>query len=406
MTTVTVGSSSSASAMSWRATDRLGTLAVAGGASLAAGAVHAAAIGVHAEHHQAVVTFTVVAAFQLAWGAVALSRSGRLLAAVGAIGNAALVGGWVMAKTSGISFIDGLEVPEGVQIADGLAAGLAVVAVLAAAMVFLGGKLARAFLPGRGTLVGITTAMLAVLAFPGMLAAGSHVHSHGAAADGHTHGTTAGTAADPTHTHAPAVVPPTVYDPTQPLNFGGLPGVTLEQQARAENLVAVTLFRLPQFADPATAEAMGYFSIGDGFTGYEHYIKWELIDDGKILDPDYPESLVYRVQGGTRTLAAAMYMLPTGTTLAQVPDIGGPLTQWHIHDNLCFTNDPVSPHVAGITSVGGTCSPPLVKFDPVPMIHVWIVPHPCGPFAALEGVGGGQIAEGETRLCDHVHGTG
>ena len=39
------------------------------------------------------------------------------------------------------------------------------------------------------------------------------------------------------------------------------------------------------------------------------------------------------------------------------------------------------------------------------MIHVWTEPHPCGPFAALEGVGGGTIAEGETRLCDHAHGT-
>ena len=29
------------------------------------------------------------------------------------------------------------------------------------------------------------------------------------------------------------------------------------------------------------------------------------------------------------------------------------------------------------------------------MIHVWIEPHPCGPFAALEGVAAGTIAEGE-----------
>jgi hypothetical protein len=42
----------------------------------------------------------------------------------------------------------------------------------------------------------------------------------------------------------------------------------------------------------------------------------------------------------------------------------------------------------------------------VPMIHVWIVPNPCGPFAALEGIGGGQIKAGQTRLCDHVHGSG
>ena len=38
------------------------------------------------------------------------------------------------------------------------------------------------------------------------------------------------------------------------------------------------------------------------------------------------------------------------------------------------------------------------------MIHVWIAPNECGPFAALDGIGAGQVAPGETVLCDHVHG--
>jgi hypothetical protein len=38
------------------------------------------------------------------------------------------------------------------------------------------------------------------------------------------------------------------------------------------------------------------------------------------------------------------------------------------------------------------------------MVHVWIVPQRCGPFAALEGIGGGQVKAGEVALCDHVHG--
>jgi hypothetical protein len=50
------------------------------------------------------------------------------------------------------------------------------------------------------------------------------------------------------------------------------------------------------------------------------------------------------------------------------------------------------------------CRPGTVRKAVVPMIHVWIVKHPCGPFAALEGIGGGQIKEGETKLCDHAHG--
>jgi hypothetical protein len=98
-----------------------------------------------------------------------------------------------------------------------------------------------------------------------------------------------------------------------------------------------------------------------------------------------------------------MYMLPQGETLDTVPELGGKLTQWHIHDDLCFTPGE-APKVRGVTGVGQGCPPGLVKLDPVPMIHVWIVPHRCGPFAALEGVGGGQIKEGEERLCDHAHG--
>jgi hypothetical protein len=100
-----------------------------------------------------------------------------------------------------------------------------------------------------------------------------------------------------------------------------------------------------------------------------------------------------------------MFMLPPGSTLDKVPDVGGALTQWHIHDNLCFTNDPVAPHVAGLTNGSGNCRPPTVKLEPVPMIHVWLTKQPCGPLAALEGVGAGQVLPGQVTNCDHVHGS-
>jgi len=211
----------------------------------------------------------------------------------------------------------------------------------------------------------------------------------------HSHGTTTTAVAKP-------------YDPTQPIDLSGTAGVTPEQQAAAENLVAVTLVRLPaQWADYHDAEAAGFHSIGDGSTGFEHFINWPWINDDVTLDPDHPESLVYQPQpDGSKKLVSAMYMLPDTVALADVPNIGGALMQWHIHDNLCFTNDPVAPKVAGVTQADGTCRAGLTKFRPAPMIHVWITPHKCGPFAALEGVGAGQIQAGEERLCDHVHGSG
>ena len=207
------------------------------------------------------------------------------------------------------------------------------------------------------------------------------------------------------HAATPAATPKP-YDPTQPIDLSGTPGVTPEQQAAAENLIAITVVRLPQWGDYKVAEAAGFNSIGDGITGVEHFINWDWINDGIVLDPDFPESLVYQPQpDGSKKLVSAMFMLSDDVALEDAPDIGGALMQWHIHDNLCFTNDPKAARVGGITSSNGTCPPGLVKFRPAAMIHVWITRHPCGPFAALEGVGAGQIVAGEERLCDTAHGS-
>ena len=210
----------------------------------------------------------------------------------------------------------------------------------------------------------------------------------------HDHGATAGTD-DATQA---------AFDPSQPVDLSGVEGVTADQQAYAEALVTRTLTDLPQWADPAVAEAAGFHSIGDASSGHEHYIQWDWIEDDVTLDPDHPESLVYEPQpDGSKQLVSAMYMLPSSVALEDVPDDGGKLMQWHIHDNLCFTDDPVAPKVRGLTKPDGTCRAPLVRLAQSPMIHVWIVPTECGPFAALEGIGAGTIEAGQERWCDHVH---
>jgi hypothetical protein len=188
-----------------------------------------------------------------------------------------------------------------------------------------------------------------------------------------------------------------------------MPGVTPAQQARAEELVRDTLRDIPKYADYMVAYDAGYRSIGDGVTGYEHYVKWSLLDDGRILDSKYPESLVYEWRNSRKTLVAAMYILPLGSTFADVPDVGGALTQWHVHNDLCLRdnpNDPLAKLVSSLTSVDGTCPAGTTKAGSSPMLHVWIVANYCGPFAALEGIGAGQIPPGETRLCDRAHGSG
>jgi hypothetical protein len=364
---------------------------------VSAGAIHAAAIGTHSEHPQAAKVFAVVALLQVAWGVAALAWPGRRLALVGFTLNGALVVGWAMAKRYGLSFVDGLEVAEPVQFADALCAALAFYATLEAGAYALRPRAVH----GRPLLANFSAGLLIAAALPGMIQAGNHVHDHGA-----SHQSVVVVDGKATLTTAAAAVPVKPYDPKKPLDFGGTPGVTEEEQARAENLVAITLIRLPQWSDPAVAEAAGFHSIGDGLTGDEHLINWSFVNDDKILNPDAPEALVFDTRSGKRVLESAMFMLKPGSTLDTVPDIGGPLTQWHIHDNLCFTDDPVAPHVAGLTDRDGNCRAPLVKLPSVPMIHVWITPQKCGPFSALEGVGAGQIKPGETRLCDQAHGTG
>lgn len=387
-------------------------LMVAGYASLGAGAIHAAAIGGHTGMPEVVRVFTIAAAFQIGWGAVALvARARPDVVGVGVLGNLALLAGWVLAKVSGLGFVDGFEEAQTPALADTAAALLAGVAVLGGVVSLIRGGL----LSSRRMPIAVVAGVVVIaLASAGMSSAASPSHHgtdteatsashHGtdaAATDDHV--TPAAAAGGDGHDVAAPIARP--YDPALPIDLGGTEGVTASQQAAAENLIANTLSHLPRYADPAVAEADGYVSIRDGGTGYEHFIKAEYRDDGRVLDPDRPESLVYQTDpSGGRQLVAAMYMAEPGTTLETVPELGGALTQWHVHGDLCFTPEPDS-RVAGLTDAEGNCAEGLVKPEPVPMIHVWITPHACGPFAALDGIAGGQIAEGEARLCDTAHG--
>jgi hypothetical protein len=186
---------------------------------------------------------------------------------------------------------------------------------------------------------------------------------------------------------------------TNAINLSGTPGVTTAEQQRAEKLIADTIVGLKRLATPAEAYAAGYRSIGDALTGDEHYVNWAYSNDGHILDPQRPESVVYEYHNGVQRAVAAMYQLPFGSTFADVPDVGGSLTQWHVHADLCLTNNPQQRVVSGLTSINGACPAGSAKLGDTPMLHVWIVPNPCGPFAALEGVGAGQVPTGQTRQC-------
>jgi hypothetical protein len=359
---------------------------LAGLATVGAGAIHLVAAGVHAEHPLLARIFVMLGAAQVIAG-LALALGGRrAAAAVVAAANIAAVGGWILTRTVGIPWIWGLEEAERPQFADTVCASLSAIALVLAVVVLLRGA-------GQAPRVGLVApgALVAIVSVAAMLTGATHVHSHHEA--GLVHATESSTWPRP-------------FDPTQPIDFAGVPGVTPEQQARAEKLVASTLRDLPQFADVTRIGALGFKSIGDANTGFEHYINIAYIRDDAFLDPNKPESLVYRVEGEKRTLVAAMFMA-NGMSLSDPKLVGwgGPLMQWHVHRDLCWSIDAV---VVGVKDAAGTCPPGSINAGgDIPMIHVWITPNECGPFAALDGPSAGEVVGDGPRVdqcAAHSHG--
>ncbi len=148
-------------------------------ASLGAGVIHAAAVGVHGEHRQAAIAFAALALFQVGWGALALVRSWSWIAWAGVAGNSLAVAGWLVAKTSGIGFIDGLETAEGPGFADTMAAILALIAVAGALTAAVAPELLR--MPSISTVP--VAAVTAAVVMAAMVATGGHQHGPG----GHGH---------------------------------------------------------------------------------------------------------------------------------------------------------------------------------------------------------------------------
>ena len=121
----------------WRPRERWVTATqVAGLASIGAGAVHAAAIGIHAEHATLSRLFVLAAVAQIAVGLLALIKGGRANLRWRSSSTAVAVVVWAVTRTAGISWIEGLEQAEDPQFADtacallgALAAGAALVAL-------------------------------------------------------------------------------------------------------------------------------------------------------------------------------------------------------------------------------------------------------------------------------------
>ncbi|HEX2273613.1 MAG TPA: hypothetical protein VHG90_07055 [Acidimicrobiales bacterium] len=331
--------------------------------TVGAGLVHAAAAGNHGGDRTMALLFAACAVTQVLVGVAVAAGKGRPALVSVAVVNVACAAAWAASRTTGLPFVAGLAEPEAVGAQDLTAAFMAVGAAGASFLALV----AR---PTRRVLgVGPLWVLAVVPTLVGMTAG----HVHGA---GDHHGVAVGLAADPIFAGA---------DTSH---------ATEAQLLAAKDLIERTRDAAArQFPDEDALVRAGYRSIGDGFpvTPYEHFIQPDYLHDGRELDPEHIESIVLQGIGESTRIVSTMYILERGKTMADVPDIAGALTTWHDHQNLCW--DATGTYLKGFVKYG-RCFPAGELKPTPPMLHVWLQPHECGPFAGLEGHGGG---------CDHEH---
>ena len=155
--------------------------------------------------------------------------------------------------------------------------------------------------------------------------------------------------------------------------------VTAEQQAAADQLledVEASLARWPKLAD---AQAAGYRYIAPPFGGAgAHYGSNEFTTDGIMLDPLKPENLMYDANGDVE---GAMFVMEEVGVMG--PLVGGCLTLWHGHTNLCWTGPmQTTGTVNFLIDLGGCPNGTMLRVTPM-MLHVWVDGR-ADPFEGLE----------------------
>jgi len=177
----------------------------------------------------------------------------------------------------------------------------------------------------------------------------------------------------PAHDHAATRVPATVADGSHQ-GHATVPtgGDGALDEAAASRLVAATSASVRRWDTLASAQAAGYRVVTDS-GGLVHVLRPPLVLDGRTLDPAAPEALVYlRGMGGRTLLLGAMYVLAPGQ---RAPAVAG--ARWHVHRDLCIDLGGLARAPRDPT---GRCRATLLRETP-PMLHVWALAYPGGPFA-------------------------
>jgi hypothetical protein len=169
---------------------------------------------------------------------------------------------------------------------------------------------------------------------------------------------------DALHAHVGAVL--------QPVAAVALP----EQRTAADQLLAKTRAEIARYQDPAAAQAAGFEPEPVSGSSLPHFTNKR--NEAAVLDPSRPQALVYARTRHGLLLIGAMYQMPQLGQRGPAP--GGPLTQWHQHEGICFS---LLGFEFSLETPFRGC--PIGTFSVITpaMLHVWIVDNPKGgPFAA------------------------
>ncbi|WP_027341734.1 hypothetical protein [Hamadaea tsunoensis] len=151
---------------------------------------------------------------------------------------------------------------------------------------------------------------------------------------------------------------------------------TAAQAKAAADLWTTTRRAMARYATVDDALTAGYaWPLGKHSGPDVHMENKAYRADGRQLDPDRPEMLVFSVANGRSVLLGVVFVMERAGEPG--PDPGGPLTRWHAH-NLCVSLYP--PGIGIVTPYGGC--PALSLSGTIPeMMHVWVAPNPAGPFS-------------------------
>jgi hypothetical protein len=160
--------------------------------------------------------------------------------------------------------------------------------------------------------------------------------------------------------------------------------VTAAELQAATKLMVDTRSAVAKYSDQKVAIAAGYEPVEPLELPVVHFVNPAYLTEADVLRPDHVQSLIYYNTKRGPVLIGAMYMMPKLGMAG--PEVGGTLTSWHKHDNLCFdkaTGKIVAfAHDADTNSndKSGSCPRGSSNHSTPEMLHVWVVENPAGPF--------------------------